>query len=396
LRRILFVAEEQRVLAAHRDRMQKYASQVDTMFSLGGSAALEAVQKAAIDAVVCDMRTQGPDGALLLGTLKEDHPDIVRITLCSPSELDSIFAALPLSHQILARPLDPDALCNVIERTFRLHALLTDSLRKLIGSVEQLPSVPAVYRELMNAMSNPDVSAQKVARIIEKDAAMAAKTLQLVNSACFGLKRTVTGVDQAVAQLGMDLIKDLSLTVHVFAALERSALRLGFSFDAEQEHSVVTARVAKRLVSNKRQAQDAFTAALLHDIGNLVLAVCIPEKFKKAFLACQTSGRPSHEVEAELLGVTHAEVGAYLLGLWGLPYPIVEAVAYHHNPAAALERSFDLPTAVSVANALVEEARGGLPIAFTEHLESLKVLHKLPRWREIAMEELQQQSPQFA
>src|SRR5204863_7036626 len=118
---------------------------------------------------------------------------------------------------------------------------------------------------------------------------------------------------------------------------------------------VLTARIAKRLMPKGRQAQDAFTDALLQDIGNLVLAVCIPEKFKKAFLTCQTSRRPAHEVEAELLGVTHAEVGAYLLGLWGLPHPIVEAVAYHHNPAAALERTFDLPTAVSVANALAEE-----------------------------------------
>jgi HD-like signal output (HDOD) protein len=395
LRRILFVADEPRVLNAHRDRMQN-STQVDTMFALGVPAALDVIQKASIEAVVCDMQIQGPHGAQLLGTLKEDHPDIVRITLCSPSEIDSIFAALPVSHQILAKPLNPDALCNVLERTFRLHALLTDSLRKLVGSVEQLPSVPAVYRELMNAMSSPDISAQKVARIIEKDAAMAAKTLQLVNSACFGLKRTVTSVDQAVAQLGMDLIKNLSLTVHVFGALERTALRLGFSFDAEQEHSVLTARVAKRLVSNRRQAQDAFTAALLHDIGNLVLAVCIPEKFKKAFLAIQTSGRPAHEVEAELLGVTHAEVGAYLLGLWGLPYPIVEAVAYHHSPAAALERTFDLPTAVSLANALVEEAMGGQPVAITDHLESLQVLHKLPRWREIAAQEMLQVSPQFA
>jgi len=396
LRRILFVAEEPRALNGHRERMQQYASQVDTMFALGGAAALEAVEKASIDAVVCDMRTDAPGGAQLLGTLKEDHPALVRITLCSPSEIDSIFAALPLSHQILSKPLNPDALCNVIERTFRLHALLTDSLRKLIGSVEQLPSVPAVYQELMGAMSHPDISAPKIARIIEKDAAMAAKILQLVNSACLGLMRNITSVDQAVAHLGMDLIKNLSLSVHVFAALERSAMRLGFSFDAEQEHAVLTARIAKRLMPKGRQAQDAFTAALLHDIGNLVLAVCIPEKFKKAFLASQTSGRPAHEVEAELLGVTHAEVGAYLLGLWGLPYPIVEAVAYHHNPAAALERTFDIPTAVSVANALVEEIKSGQPIAITAHLESLKVLNKLPRWREIAKEESQQVSPQLA
>jgi len=369
---------------------------MDMMFALGSAAALETVRKASIDAIVCDMHMRTSDGPQLLGTLKEDYPDLVRITLANPAEMDSIFAALPISHQILSKPLDADALCNVIERTFRLRELLTDSLRKRIGSVEQLPSVPAVYQELMGAMAHSDISAQKVARIIEKDAAMAAKTLQLVNSTCFGLKRTITSIDQAVAHLGMDLIKNLSLTVHVFAALERTSLRLGFSFDAEQEHSVLTARIARRLLSNRRQAQDAFTAALLHDIGNLVLAVCIPEKFKKAFLTCQTTGRPSHEVEGELLGVTHAEVGAYLLGLWGLPFPIVEAVAYHHNPTSALERSFDLPTAVSLANALVEEAIAGKPIAILDHLESLQVLDKLPRWRAIAMEELGQISIKVA
>jgi HD-like signal output (HDOD) protein len=395
VRRILIVTEEPQVLNGYRERMRKYAAQVDMMFAQGSAAALEAVENAAVDAVVCDMQTHKPDGAQLLGALKEDHPHIVRITLCGPSETDSIFAALPVSHQILSKPLDPDILFNVIERAFRLHALLTDSLRKHIGSVEQLPSVPAVYQELMSAMNHPDISAPKIARIVEKDAAMAAKTLQVVNSACFGLKRTITSLDQAVTHLGMDLIKDLSLSVHVFAALERTALRMGFRFDAEQEHSILTARIAKRLMPNRRQAQDAFTAALLHDIGNLVLAVCIPEKFKKTVLACKTSGRPAHEVEAELLGVTHAEVGAYLLAIWGLPHPIVEAVAYHHNPSAALERTFDLPSAVWLANALVEEVMEGKALAVTEHLESLKMQQKLKRWREIAEEELRAVNPQL-
>jgi HD-like signal output (HDOD) protein len=192
----------------------------------------------------------------------------------------------------------------------------------------------------------------------------------------------------------MELIRDLSLTVHMFAALEPTAIRSGFSFDAEQEHSLLTARVARRLVTNPRHAQQAFTAALLHDVGNLVMAVCIPEKFKLVTVASKTSGRPSHEVETELLGVTHAEVGAYLLGLWGVPHPIVEAVAYHHNPGAALERGFDIPTVVAVANGLVDEivlART-FPAAIAEHLESLKVIDKLPRWAGIAREELQSQT----
>jgi HD-like signal output (HDOD) protein len=373
--------------------MEKYSGQVEMTYAVGAEAAMDIVRSEPVDIVVTDMHMPGVDGAMLLGAIKEDHPHIVRIMLCPQSETDSILVALPVSHQILAKPMVPEGLWNAIERIYQLRELLTDSLRKKIGGMQQLPSVPTVYFEMMAAMARPDVSAQKITRILEKDAAMAAKTLQVVNSACFCLSRTISRLDQAVAYLGMELIRDLSLTVHMFAALEPTAIRSGFSFDAEQEHSLLTARVARRLVSNPRNAQQAFTAALLHDVGNLVLAVCIPEKFKLVTVASKTSGRPSHEVETELLGVTHAEVGAYLLGLWGVPHPIVEAVAYHHNPSVAMERSFDIPTVVAVANALVDEIVLGRTFpAIEEHLESLKVIDKLPRWASIAREELQSQT----
>jgi putative nucleotidyltransferase with HDIG domain len=396
VRRILFVDNQPEVLNAYRDSLKKYDGQLDAMFALGADTALEFVRNASIDVVVADMHMPGTDGPTLLGMIKEEHPDLVRIMVCPQSEMDSMFVALPVSHQVLGKPLDMDTLLNSIERTCRLRELLTDSLRRKIGALEPLPSVPAVYLELRRAMARPDVSNSRIARIIEKDAAMTAKALQLVNSACFGMSRHITSVDQAIAYLGMELIKDLSLTVYVFAALEGTAVRSGFSFDAAQEHSLITAKVAKQLMSEPRQAKSAFTAALLHDIGKLVLAVCIPKKFKNVMLICSTSGRPSHEVESDMLGVTHAEVGAYLLGLWGLPYPIVEAIAYHHNPSAALERTFDIPSAVALANALVEEVKGNRPLAIKEHLESLKVIHKLPRWTAIAREQLQQVSPECA
>jgi HD-like signal output (HDOD) protein len=395
MRRILFVDDQPQVLNAHRESMKKYNEQIEAMFAVGAEAALEIIRNQPVDVVVADMHMPGVDGPMLLGAIKEDFPELVRIMLCPLSEVDSVFVALPVSHQILAKPLDADTLFNSIERIYALRELLTDSLRKKIGSLQQLPSVPTVYFEMMSAMARMDVSATKIARIIEKDTAMAAKTLQLVNSACFCLARRITTVDQAVAYLGMDLVRDLSLTVHMFAALEPTAMRSGFSFDTEQEHSLLVGKVVRRLVTNPRQARNAFTAALLHDIGNLILAVCQPDQYKKVSQVCKKTDRPAHEVEAELLGVTHAEVGAYLLGLWGLPHPIVEAVAYHHNPSAALERTIDVPTAVSLANALVEEIIDKRPVPIEHHLESLKVIDNLPRWRAMAKEELQQVAPGF-
>lgn len=393
MRRILFVDDQEEILNLHRESFKKYAEQVETLFALGGRAALDMAKDTPVDVVVADMHMPDMDGPTLLRAIKEEHPDIVRIMSCAQYEMDSTFFALLTVHQVLGKPVDPETLINVVERTCRLRELLTDSLRKKIGAVGQLPPAPTVYLELTNAMKSADVSNRKIARIIEKDSPMAAKTLQLVNSACFGLLRQITTLDNAIAYLGMDLIRDLSLTVHIFTALEKTAVRSGFSFELEQEHSLLSAKLAKRLMSNTRQAQNAFTAALLHDIGKLVLAVCIPEKFMKVQQACKASGRSTHEIEGELLGLTHAEVGAYLLGLWGLPYPIVEAVAYHHNPAAALERSFEIPTAVHLANAFVEEATRNRPLTpMTEHLRTLGVLDKLPAWSEIAREELQSPS----
>ena len=390
MRRILFVDDRPDILTAHRDCLKKFDGQIEAEFVLGGTAALEIVRSKPVDVLVSDMHMPGMDGPELLRIVKDERPDVVRVMLCAPYELDSTYFALMTVHQVLAKPLDADALMNAVDRTCQLRGLLTDSLRKKIGAVGQLPPIPGVYLELTNAMASSNVSNPKIARIIEKDAPMAAKTLQLVNSACFGLMNRITSLEHAVNYLGLNMIRDLSLTVHVFAALERTAVRAGFSFSGEQEHSLMTAKVAKRLAPNPRQAQNAFTAALLHDIGKLVLAVCIPEKFARVQVECKKSGRASFEVEAEFLGVTHAEVGAYLLGLWGLPYPIVEAVAYHHNPGAALERTFDLPTTVSIANALVEEITRNKPVAMSDHLSALKLADKLPAWTATARQELQQ------
>jgi len=389
MRTILFVDDQREILNSHREAMKKFRGEVDTHFTAGAETALELLKTTPVDVVVTDMHMPGMDGATLLGRIKEDYPAIVRLMLCPQTQTDTFFVALPVSHQVLAKPLNPDLLCNTIDRIFRLRDLLTDSLRKKIGGVKQLPSVPTVYLEMMSTMERPDASATKIARILERDTAMAAKTLQLVNSAIFSLPRQITSLDQAVAYLGMELIRDLSLTVHMFAALEPTAIRSGFSFNAEQRHSLMTAKIAKRLVTGQRPAQNAFTAGLLHDIGKLVMAVCIPDQFKEVRKICKTSGRATHEVEAELLGVTHAEVGAYLLSLWGLPHSIVEAVAFHHNPSAALENTFDLPTAVSLANALVDEFTSKRPFTLEEHLKALNVEDRLPRWRTIAQQELQ-------
>jgi putative nucleotidyltransferase with HDIG domain len=228
-----------------------------------------------------------------------------------------------------------------------------------------------------------------LAEIVQKDPGMCAKLLQIVNSACFGPMKTISKIDQAIVHLGMELFKNLALAAKIFSVFTETSPVIARSFESLQRHSLVTARIAGRIAPDPRKSQESFTAGLLHDIGKVALETCFPDRTETAALACLACNESSLKAEFDDLGTTHCEVGAYLLGLWGLPYPIVEAVAFHHSAQTA----FDLTFIVKIAEILATEANGTARMPIEEskdtmdHLKSLNLLHKLPDWRKIAVEE---------
>jgi len=279
------------------------------------------------------MRMPGMDGAALLTAIRDRYPATVRIVLSGHAERDAVKRALGIAHQFLAKPCDADALKVVIERACGLQTLLAEErLRELVGRLDKLPSVPQVYVELLDAVDRTDCSVAMIARIIAQDPAMSVKVLQLVNSAYFGLSRRLTSIGDAVAFLGSDLLRSLALTAHIFARMSAAPIP-GFSVERLQARAIYGAKLARAaLGADKRRADAAFTAALVRDVGVLVLAIGLPAIYAEVLATAARTGEPVHEVERVLLGVSHAEVGAYLLGVWGLPVEIVEAVGYHHTP----------------------------------------------------------------
>jgi hypothetical protein len=191
------------------------------------------------------------------------------------------------------------------------------------------------------------------------------------------------------------MVKMLALSVEMRESQGELQPCPGFNLDAVQEHGLLAARVARRLITDKIRAQDAFSAAMLEDVGLLVLMSRMPEAFAQVVAAAHESSRSLHEVETERFGVAHAEIGAYLLGIWGLPYPIVEAVAHHHHPQRSGSTTFDVVAAVHVAGALVEEARPAAPSKHLgsgarldeDYLQRLGVTAQLPLWRTLVREE---------
>lgn len=390
MRRILFVDDEPKILDGLRRLLRPQRFQWEISFAEGGEAALALLDQSPFDVIVSDMRMPGMDGAALLERVRERHPQVVRIVLSGYTELDAAFRAAQVAHQFLLKPCDADMLRVAIDRACSLQSILTSqALAGMVGALGELPSVPQIYVELTQALANPDSSLESIAGIVEQDVAISAKVLQLVNSAFFGLARNVASVDHAVCYLGVNILQSLVISVEAFRVFTGGDQVEGFSIDEFEEHSQLTAGIARKLGLPKHLAEPAVVASLLHDVGKLVLATRAPARLRAALQASQETQQPLYQAEAGLYGVSHAEIGAYLLGLWGLPTSVTEAVAHHHAPTRVPHQNFDAVAAVHVANTLAHQANpSSLPFEPVNEalLESLGVADRYPAWLEAAQQ----------
>jgi len=379
-RRILFVDDEDSVLDALEALLRKDRDRWEMVFVMDGAQALQELRKAPFDLVISDMRMPGMDGAELLAHVKKENPSAARMILSGQATRESVIRSIPVAQQFLAKPCNAAALRKIIDRTLALRSLLeSDALRAIAGKLGTLPSAPHTYTLLTEAAARPETTMADLAAVVQRDPAMRARVLQLVNSAFFGVSQPVTSVTKAVTLLGVEVIKGLALVSGIFAAPGPQAID-GFSFQEVADNSFLAARLAKEFLRNSSLSDEAFTAALLRDVGELVFALGIPVELAQAIREAKASGRSLHAVETELLGVSHAEAGAYLLGLWGLPYSIVEAVAFHHKPGSVGEGPHETLAAVHAADALAGD-EANLDLQF---LAATGFSEKLAQWREIA------------
>jgi HD-like signal output (HDOD) protein/ActR/RegA family two-component response regulator len=400
-KRVIFVDDEPKVLDGLRRMLRKLRDEWDMEFALSGREALEAMARQPFDVVVSDMRMPEMDGAQLLNTVKERYPGTVRLILSGHSDKEMILRSVGPTHQYLAKPCDADTLKETVIRAYALRDLLeSDDLKTIVAGIDTLPSLPTLYTKLVEVLQSPESSVQEVAEIISSDIGMTAKVLQLVNSAFFGLRRHIESPAQAISYLGLDTIQAIVLTAGAFAELgdNREALETA---ETLYPHSVkvgaLAGTVARSVSDDKRLIDDSVMAGMLHDIGKLVFVAKLPNVWREANKMARDDTLAIQDAEQAVSGVTHAELGGYLIGLWGLPNPIVEAVAFHHGPKACLSQAFSVLTAVHVANGLVigtEAAADGANagVLDTEYLEELGVADRVPEWRALAEESAEQET----
>lgn len=397
MKNILFVDDERKVLDGLRRTLRRMRREWNMVFAEGAEPALQELEQERFDVVVSDLRMPGMDGAALLEHVQKAHPDAVRIVLSGHAEKATAMRVVPIAHQFLSKPCDADALRSVVERACALQQMLRDErLRSLVGGMDSLPALPSLYACLTRVLQAPDSSLQDVAEVVNRDAAMCAKMLQLVNSSFFGLPQRVSDIEKAVSLLGTNMVRNLALSVEVFRPFGAAQRVDGLSLEEEARHTALSGSLARRIAADelgRGVAEDAFMAGVLHDVGKLVLAAQMPREYGEILEEAGRTGGTVRSVELEHLGVSHAELGAYLLGVWGLPAPIVEAAAFHHQPAVTAASGLDVVLAVHVADVLAHELldaglRGGASgEALDEaHLQELGLSERLPAWRRAAEE----------
>ena len=389
--RILFVDDDEADLLILRRILRPVGGEWDMTFVSSAQEALNEMEQSSFDVIVSDMQMPGMDGVELLEAVRKHYPDMVRIILSSIVEEETKLRALKAAHVWMAKPCDVEFLKDIIDRTSDWGRVLKDApLKRLIGQIQSLPSLPHLYLLLEQEARSPDTSFGRVAQIVAKDIGMTAKVLQLVNSAFFGLRNNVSSVEQTVSILGLNMIRALVLSVGVFSQFDIRQQK-GFSVDALMNHSLATAGLARTIAKTETRKRtfldETFMAGMLHDAGKLLLAHNLPGEYERAITLAREQGIPIWCSEREVFGASHAKIGAYLLALWGMPDAIIETTAYQHNPSSCENREFSALTAVHVADVLEHEERddsAALKVQEVdrEYLAALNMENRLEEWAE--------------
>ncbi|MHC4182004.1 MAG: HDOD domain-containing protein [Planctomycetota bacterium] len=424
MKRILFVDDNPSEVQELKKMLKPMCHEWKIEFAVSGEEALNFMANSPFDVVVSNMHMPEMDGVELLDAVMERYPETVRIIHSGHSDREMVLRSVKSAHQFLLKPSNAETMKYTIERTCKLRDLLkSETLKKIVTGIKDLPSYPTLYGLIMKEMQSKEPSVKKVSYIISQDVSMSAKILQLVNSAFFGLPQKIADPQQAAVYLGVDTLKSLVLSIGVFSSFTEDAELRGFSLAEMWKHSLMTGRlardIARAVTSDGKAAEEAMIAGILHDIGKLIL-LKVPMQYKKVEDFIEKSGCSHVEAEYAVMKTSHAELGAYLLGLWGIPDSIIEPVAFHHNPSKLLDVMFDMSgessnkdtgkikssdkgskpqsakkfleeftvlTSVHVANALMMQEVSSsssttFPYIDMRYLNQLNLTDKLPKWVE--------------
>jgi HD-like signal output (HDOD) protein len=352
---ILFVDDESNVLNGLRRMLRDRRKEWELEFVESAELGLKALRKFPFDVVVSDMRMPGMDGARFLSEVRKLYPATARLVLSGHSDDEMLIRAAGGAHQYVSKPCDANHLQNAISRTLAVReALKSPELQSFATGLSTVPSLPHLVTKISAILDESNADIGRVGDIISSDLGMTAKILQLVNSDFFGFGREISNPREAVQLLGPDTLRSLVAAIGVFEQVDY-ARPIGDYLLAMSNHALHVAALARQIcyaeTRDRALAGEAFTAGVLHDVGKVLFLINHEDYSELLNTQGVLGSRPNLcMLESETLGVTHAHLGAYLLGLWGLPDRIIEAVLLHHQPSQSEGPEFSPLAAVHAAD----------------------------------------------
>jgi HD-like signal output (HDOD) protein/ActR/RegA family two-component response regulator len=352
--------------------------------------ALAQLEKYEFDALLVDFNLGSPDSSELLNLALEERPNTSRFLLAYEADLALVAAKVSGAHQILPKPMEIASVKSRIEEAMAPEA----TSGKEVGAeaaprTSAAPIIPAIYAEVLKALESPQVTTQQVGEIIARDEELTAEVLRLTNGAYLGSPRDIGEPTEAVAALGLGTVKAVVMALQFLA--ENRQLNPGYlSFDEIWQHNTNVALIARDLVmfetNDRALAGEAFVAGLVHDLGKIVLVKNFEDLYGRVHSLARKQPAALWEIEKEMFGANHGEIGGCLVGMWNLPGPVVEAAALHHDPPVGEQQQLTPLAAIHIANVLEHQIRPSddfqvQPVISAPFLNDLGLLQRLPVWR---------------
>ena len=229
-----------------------------------------------------------------------------------------------------------------------------EELSTLVHKVKRVSSLPAIFLKVNELINDPTSSATDLGQVIEKDQALTSRLLRLANSAFYGFPGKIETVSRAVSIIGFKQLQELVLAMSVRSMFSGFGRNSPINMHSFWQHSIACGIASRTLAILKgvKTPESYFVAGFLHDLGRLILLEHYPEKYADAFEVANRESTLLYDVERDVFGFSHADVGGELIKNWRLPVALAEAVSFHHYPWQAKEYP-DLTAVVHVANIAV-------------------------------------------
>lgn len=332
---VLFVDDEHLVRDMFKNFAHVLRDHYDVSTAGSGLEGVKLLQERHFDVVVTDLTMPDMDGLQFLAHVVRNQPDCARIIISGFADRIKVARCLFVGHRYFTKPCDMKELGTLLKRLASFKQVVSNPrVRRLIGGLGSLPGPPEMFLKLEKLLQSDEASVHEVAEVVEQDPAVTAKLLQVVNSAQFGLPQKILSAVEAVQIIGLHAVRGLVLGLQAFTSYNGQPGKKAPPAEL-WDHSLRVAFEARRIARAQgfphHSCERAFLAGLLHDVGRIVIHANAREELDEVMESANRFRIPIAEAEERRFGATQAEIGAYLLSLWGIDEEVTQLVQFQEQ-----------------------------------------------------------------